>query len=93
MAAMTQAEVDALVARIKRNLPGLRRGIDEKDPVALDVYRYYDMVARCPEHGAMVLCEGALDRWEKRRATASEGNAAAARPAVDAARSPSAGEE
>lgn len=65
MAAMTQAEVDALVAKIWLHRQALRKSMDDGNQDALDVYRYYDMVAKCPEHMAMILCEGALERWMK----------------------------
>lgn len=68
MGAMNQSEIDGLVAKIKPHgiLIGVQAGRGNKTAAA--VIKYYDMVYRCPEHGAMVMCELAFDKWLKEQA-------------------------
>lgn len=67
MGAMTQSEVDQLVERIRPHGAAIREAADGGDADAKQVIAGYTMITRRAEHGAMVICESALDAWLKKR--------------------------
>jgi len=67
MARMTQAEIDDFLTKLRPF--GLKIGAAAKkgDEDAKEVMRCYGMLRKCAEHGAMVACEEALNRWKAKQ--------------------------
>lgn len=66
MAAMNQDDAQAIVDRIKPIGKAIGAAASAGDSLAKEIIGAYEMVRRCPEHGAMIICEKLLDEWEQR---------------------------